>query len=173
MSLGEALVCPPTPPHLPPPTPSLGPRVEPPCRVESGWERNALGCGAAPSVEDRRHNSHSMDSTDPYLHLSKYASQVPCVFPAYCARLEASTFCFDSIVERVCFMAFVCSRAPSRWQTLTTDSVIPAVTLPSSLQQSARNWCQLKRNVRPMQKSGDRGCAGQARSEVGTLIALM
>lgn len=27
-----------------PPPPSLGPRVEPPCRVESGWERNALGC---------------------------------------------------------------------------------------------------------------------------------
>lgn len=27
-----------------PPPPLLGPRVEPPCRVESGWERNALGC---------------------------------------------------------------------------------------------------------------------------------
>lgn len=33
--------------------------------------------------------------------------------------------------------------------------------------------CQSKRKLRAMQKSGDRGCAGQARSEVGTLIALM
>ncbi|TMS20289.1 Retinoic acid receptor RXR-gamma-B [Larimichthys crocea] len=44
--------------------------VKPPCRVESGWERNALGCGAPPSVGNRRHNSHSMDSNDPYLHLN-------------------------------------------------------------------------------------------------------
>lgn len=54
--------------------PSLGPRVEPPCRVQSGW--NALGCGAAPTVGNRRNNSHSMDSNDPYLHLSKYASTI-------------------------------------------------------------------------------------------------
>lgn len=33
-----------------PPPPLLGPRVEPPCRVESGWERNALGC----SIDCRR-----------------------------------------------------------------------------------------------------------------------
>ncbi|XP_078115217.1 retinoic acid receptor RXR-gamma-B isoform X2 [Sander vitreus] len=50
--------------------PSLGPRVEPPCRVQSGWERNALGCGAAPTLGNRRNNSHSMDSNDPYLHLN-------------------------------------------------------------------------------------------------------
>ncbi|KAG7230832.1 hypothetical protein INR49_019646 [Caranx melampygus] len=58
------------------PPPSLGPRVEPPCRVQSRWERNALGCGAAPTVGNRRNNSHSMDSNDPYLHLSKYASTI-------------------------------------------------------------------------------------------------
>lgn len=56
--------------------PSLGPRVEPPCRVQWGWERNALGCGAAPTVGNQRKNSHSMDSNDPYLHLSKYASTI-------------------------------------------------------------------------------------------------
>lgn len=62
-------------PVLPPP-PSHGPRVEPPCRVQSGWERNALGCGAAATVGNRRSNSHSMDTNDPYLHLSKYATVI-------------------------------------------------------------------------------------------------
>lgn len=62
-------------PVLPPP-PSLGPRAEPPHRVQSGWERNALGCGAAPTVGNRRENSHAMDSNDPYLHLSKYAPAI-------------------------------------------------------------------------------------------------
>lgn len=33
--------------------------------------------------------------------------------------------------------------------------------------------CKFKPKLRSMQKSGDRGCAGQPRSEVGTLIALM
>lgn len=28
----------------------------------------------SPTVGNRRNNSHSMDSNDPYLHLSKYAS---------------------------------------------------------------------------------------------------
>lgn len=70
LSLGEAPFC-----RRPP---LAGPRVEPPRRVQSGRERNALGCGAAPTVGNRRNNSRSMDSNDPYLHLSKYASAPPC-----------------------------------------------------------------------------------------------
>lgn len=43
---------------VPPPPPSRGPRAlsRPPRGVQSGWERNALGCGAAPSVGNPRKN---------------------------------------------------------------------------------------------------------------------
>jgi len=68
--------------------PSLGPCVEPPCRVQSGWERNALGCRAAATGGNRRNNSPSMDSNDPYLHLSKFASKM-CVQPGVSAVLLA------------------------------------------------------------------------------------
>lgn len=40
--------------------------------VGAGSQRNALGCGAAEPVGNRRNDSHAMDSNDPYLHLSKY-----------------------------------------------------------------------------------------------------
>lgn len=90
--------------------PSLGPRVEPPRTVESGWERNALGCGAAPTLEDRRHNSHTMETNDPYLHLSKYSAGLSSPPAARRGpRSEACACCFDRSGAR--FTAFVCSRA--------------------------------------------------------------
>lgn len=77
--------------------PSLGPRVEPPRRVQSGWERNALGCGAAATLGNRRSNSHIMDSNDPYLHLSKSESVVSSGrarrgAAAFSSGLEANAF---------------------------------------------------------------------------------
>lgn len=108
------------PPHPHPPAPSLGPSVEPPCRVESSWERNALGCRAAATVEDRRNNSHSMDSNDPYLHLSKYASRVESIYSLLCSP---RSFC----ILFACFMAFLCSlRALRRAVSQTLTNRFPA-----------------------------------------------
>ncbi|XP_076009171.1 retinoic acid receptor RXR-gamma-B isoform X2 [Genypterus blacodes] len=50
--------------------PLAGPPCRAACRVQSGCERNALGCGAAATLGNRRYDSHSMDSNDPYLHLN-------------------------------------------------------------------------------------------------------
>lgn len=164
LSLGEALFCRP---------PSLGPRVEPPCRVESGWERNALGCGAAPTVGNRRNNSNSMDSNDPYLHLSKY--HLLNTQSVHCVPRGVNAFCFDLgesafVSWRLLFSlrAVRETATGSNNRLLVVDPVLMWLCLVIIL-----TLCQMKRKLWQMQKSGDRGCAGQARSEVGTLIALM
>lgn len=169
LSLGEALFYRP---------PSLGPRVEPPCRVQSGWERNALGCGAAPTLGNQRNNSHSMDSNDPYLHLSKYASRIyselslPVVFLAklqhFVWTYEERVRSFHGVFSTACEL---CAKASADFNH-GLPSVNPFVMLLSLL-ILVLQLCRLKRKLRPIQKSGDRCCAGQARSEVGTLIALM
>lgn len=84
----------------PPPLPSWHSRRKPPCRVESGWERNALGCGAAATVGNRRHNSGSMDNNDPYLHLSKYARTIN-LSPCLPVVLIAKPLCFVLTYRRV------------------------------------------------------------------------
>lgn len=51
--------------------------------------------------------------------------------------------------------------------------VTPAVTVLSSLTIISQLVPIEKQYLLPIEKSGDRGCAGPARSEVGTLTALM
>lgn len=111
----------PPPPPLPPSSSSSSSSLAgPPCRAAlqswvglAGCERNALGCGAAPTVGNRRHNSRIMDSNDPYLHLSKYPSATRVApRPACCVSLRAAAFCCDFGSECVCFVAL--SRAPLR-----------------------------------------------------------
>ena len=182
----------PPPPPLPPSSSSSSSSLAgPPCRAAlqswvglAGCERNALGCGAAPTVGNRRHNSRSMDSNDPYLHLSKYPLSDPrrsptsllCFCPSCCVLLR--------LWFRVRLFRGVVSSPVAR--TLTAR-LLPAsarlLCLHSSFKQPLPNCADCKkkkkeegkknRKLRPMQKSGDRGCAGQARSEVGALIALM
>lgn len=64
---------------------------------------------------------------------------------------------------------------PSRSQTLTTDSRLSVRLFPHSV--AASNLFATGANLNIIydqtQKSGDRGCAGQTRSGVGTLIALI
>lgn len=75
---------------------------------------------------------------------------------------------FHGVFSPVCEL---CAKATADFNH-RLPSVNPIVSLLSLL-IIVMQLCQMKRKLRPMQKSGDRGCAGQARSEVGTLIALM
>lgn len=100
------------------------------------------------------------------------------LFTACCVVLGASARCFGFRGECVCFMAFLSrhtSRAPSRSQTSTTDSCLSVRLFPRSV--AASNLFATGANLNIIydqtQKSGDRGCAGQTRSGVGTLIALI
>lgn len=75
-----------------------------------------LGCGAAPTVGNRRNNSHSMDSNDPYLHLSEYSSVIYqesslaavfsprscCIFFFFWFGLERRVRLFYGVLSPVC-----------------------------------------------------------------------